>query len=107
MKELSRNAIVTFCLLAISSANLRADTAPAPAPAAPPASTDTNAAAGPKIQFDNSNFDYGKAMVGQPVKHTFWFTNVGDATLELTAVSPGCGCTTAGEWTKKAEPGQS
>src|SRR5262249_2933501 len=36
----------------------------------------------------------------------FIFTNVGDQTLEISAVQPSCGCTTAGEWTKKVEPGQ-
>jgi hypothetical protein len=33
------------------------------------------------------------------------FTNTGDATLEITGVTPGCGCTTVGEWTRKVEPG--
>lgn len=43
---------------------------------------------------------------GQVVKHDFIFTNTGNATLELTAVKPSCGCTTPGTWDKKVEPGQ-
>jgi hypothetical protein len=43
---------------------------------------------------------------GDPVKYTYYFTNTGNALLEVTDVRPSCGCTTAGEWTKKVEPGQ-
>ena len=34
------------------------------------------------------------------------FTNIGGATLEVTNVQASCGCTTAGEWTRQVEPGQ-
>jgi uncharacterized protein DUF1573 len=40
------------------------------------------------------------------VRHDFVFTNVGDATLEIKEVRPGCGCTTAGSWDKQVEPGK-
>jgi hypothetical protein len=43
--------------------------------------------------------------MGDPVKYTYYFTNTGNTLLELTDVHPSCGCTTAGEWTKKVEPG--
>jgi hypothetical protein len=62
---------------------------------------------GPKIQFDQNIHDFGKITGGQVVKHTFVFTNVGDQLLELSNVQPSCGCTTAGEWSHKVEPGQS
>jgi hypothetical protein len=42
---------------------------------------------------------------GEIVKHDFVFTNVGSAVLEIVGVQPGCGCTTAGEWNKRVEPG--
>src|SRR5204862_5919739 len=77
-------------------------TPPAAAPAAPAAVQGPS----PKIVFDTPIFDFGRARAGDPVKHTFVFTNTGDAALEITAVRPGCGCTTAGEWTKKVEPGK-
>ena len=40
------------------------------------------------------------------VKHDFIFTNTGEGLLEVTDVHPGCGCTTAGSWSRKVEPGQ-
>jgi hypothetical protein len=79
-----------------------APTPPAPAPAA---SADTNAA-GPKIAFDQAVFDFGKVKAGELVKHSYTFTNTGDAELEVTAVQPSCGCTTAGDWTHKVAAGQ-
>jgi hypothetical protein len=61
---------------------------------------------GPKIQFDSTKYDFGRAVAGTMVKHDFVFTNVGDATLQITGVTPGCGCTTIGEWTHQVEPGK-
>ena len=40
------------------------------------------------------------------VKCTFMFTNVGNQVLEVTNVQASCGCTTAGDWSRKVEPGQ-
>ena len=52
------------------------------------------------IQFDKLDHDFGviKEENGK-VKCRFNFTNVGDDTLKITSVKPGCGCTTA-SWTK-------
>ena len=63
-------------------------------------------AAGPKIQFADIVYDFGKVNSGAPVKHTFVFTNIGTATLQILDVHPGCGCTTAGTWDKQVEPGK-
>src|SRR5438105_11413341 len=82
---------------------------PEVAPASAPASTPAVAAPktpGPHIQFETPVYDFGKSRGGEPVKHTFVFTNIGDAELTLTDVHPGCGCTTAGEWTKNVAPGK-
>jgi len=51
-------------------------------------------------------FDFGKAKSGEPVKYTYYFTNTGDQVLEITHVQPSCGCTTAGDYTKRVEPGK-
>lgn len=51
-------------------------------------------------------FDFGRACAGEMVKHDFVFTNIGNALLEITGVHASCGCTTAGEWSKKVEPGR-
>lgn len=60
----------------------------------------------PQIQFADPDYDFGRINSGESVKHTFVFTNTGNAKLEISAVHPSCGCTTAGEWTKEVAPGQ-
>ena len=62
--------------------------------------------AGPRIQFAETVYDFGKVKGGEVVKHSFVFTNTGSATLEIIEVKPGCGCTTAGTWDKMIEPGK-
>ena len=64
------------------------------------------ATAGPKIQFAETEFDFGRVNSGQMARHDFVFTNTGTATLEIKDVRPGCGCTTAGTWDKQVEPGK-
>jgi hypothetical protein len=66
----------------------------------------TNAAPKPKIQFATPIYDFGKVKVNEPVKCDFVFTNTGQALLDVTGVHPGCGCTTAGSWTRQVEPGK-
>jgi copper(I)-binding protein len=73
---------------------------------APPATVTTSTnAVGPKIQFATPVCDFGRVRSGEPIKYTFVFTNIGDRLLILNSVQPQCGCTTAGEWTKQVEPG--
>ena len=60
----------------------------------------------PRIQFVETTYDFGKVDSGAVLKHDFVFTNTGTATLEITAVTPACGCTTAGTWEKQIEPGR-
>src|SRR5215510_12204415 len=78
-------------------------------PASTPLLSASDAAAvktgGPKIQFAETTYDFGKVDSGTLVKHDFIFTNTGDQALEITGVRPGCGCTTAGDWDKHVEPG--
>lgn len=61
---------------------------------------------GPQMVFDTPSFDFGKQMAGEPIRHDFWFTNRGNAVLEVSAVRPGCGCTVAGDWDRRVEPGK-
>ena len=61
---------------------------------------------GPRIQFDSMVFDFGKAMSGELVKHTYYFTNTGVQELVLSNVQPQCGCTAAGQWTHVVKPGE-
>jgi hypothetical protein len=60
---------------------------------------------GPRIQFAEPAHDFGEVQSGATLKHTFVYTNIGSAALEILQVRPSCGCTTAGEWDKRVEPG--
>lgn len=46
------------------------------------------------LKFDDPSPDMGKISDEVPVPYAFTFTNVTDRTITLTAVTPGCGCTT-------------
>ena len=102
--------------------------APPPVPAPPPAAQSTpfwtppppsNTAAGtlagappaglpaPKIQFDSPAYDFGKVMSGQPVNHTYYFTNTGSQDLVLNNVQGTCGCTVVTDWARQVKPGAS
>jgi hypothetical protein len=111
------SVVLAFGVIVMGSeiAVLRAQPAPPPPPmiaapetppAAPAALAVTNVALSSKIRFAESIHDFGKVKVNEPAKCVFVFTNIGQAVLEVTAVHPGCGCTTAGEWTRKVEPGK-
>lgn len=61
----------------------------------------------PKIQFDQTTYDFGKIKEeGGKVTGRFEFTNVGDSALLLTNVRPGCGCTAANYSHDPVAPGQ-
>jgi len=61
---------------------------------------------GPRIQFESPVHDFGRAKAGDQVRYSYVFTNTGDQVLNVMEVRPGCGCTTAGDWTRKVEPGK-
>ncbi len=61
---------------------------------------------GPRIQFADLIYDFGKVKGGELVKHTYYFTNTGGAVLQVSNVQVSCGCTTAGDWTRQVEPGE-
>lgn len=65
-----------------------------------------NDAPQPRIQFAELVHDFGKIEAGAVMWHSFVFTNTGNATLTITDVRPGCGCTTAGTWDREVEPGK-
>lgn len=67
----------------------------------------TAVSAGPKIQFDREEVDFGCVVVGSPVKVTFSFKNVGDANLELLGVHSSCDCTVCQCLTNTIAPGKS
>ena len=66
----------------------------------------TARAVGPRIEFDSTILDFGKAAAGRVIEHNFVFTNTGDQALEIQDVRPTCGCTIAGTWDRRVEPGK-
>jgi hypothetical protein len=52
-------------------------------------------------------YDFGKVMSGEPVKHTFYFTNSGSQELVLSNVQGACGCTVVTDWARQVQPGAS
>jgi copper(I)-binding protein len=108
MNMLMKDLVLAVSIMTVGMASVGARQVPAPpTPSAPPASAaaSTNVI-GPKIQFATPMYDFGRMKAGDPVKYTYIFTNTGDRLLVLNSVQPQCGCTTAGDWTKQVEPGQ-
>jgi hypothetical protein len=109
MHKLSRNFFPIVLLCAGAATSLGADAplgaTPAVTPTATPPLAETNSL-GAKIQFAMPVYDFGKVQAGEMVKYSFVFTNTGDQLLEVTAVQPSCGCTAAGDWSRKVPPGQ-
>lgn len=49
--------------------------------------------AGPEIEIAEDEFSFGIAPQHARVSHVFWIKSVGDDTLRITKIVPGCGCT--------------
>jgi len=103
-KKMTRHALAALVLLALATtlAAAQEEGSAAKSSGAEPAS----GATGPMIQFATPTYDFGKVLSGEVIYHDFIFTNIGDQTLEITNVKPSCGCTTAGDYARKIEPGQ-
>lgn len=52
-------------------------------------------AIGPRIAFDQEEFDFGPVAEGIELKHVFKITNTGTETLQITKAASTCGCTIA------------
>jgi hypothetical protein len=98
--------LLTHCLLAGILAGPMTGFARSSA-AAVEAVTNSASLSGPHIEFTNTIFNFGKVSPGEVLKHDFVFSNTGSQLLEISEIRPSCGCTTAGAWDKKVEPGRS
>jgi len=62
----------------------------------------------PEISFEEAEFNFGKVAVGEKITHAYAFVNKGKADLQISQVTPSCGCTTLKDWPKEPiAPGQS
>jgi hypothetical protein len=104
MYNFTRNVFSAILVAATATTVLGAENPTLP-PAPPPRALAPPPKAGPRIQFATPVYDFGRAKSGELVKYTFVFTNGGDELLELHSVQPSCGCTTAGDWTRKVDAG--
>jgi hypothetical protein len=95
--------LTVICALGGITSGLAQSTDPLPSQ---PAKAGAPEVAEPKIQFADTEFDFGKLNGGEVARHDFVFTNTGTATLEIKDVRPSCGCTTAGTWDRQVEPGK-
>jgi len=64
------------------------------------------AAAGPKIRFEETSWDFGPTPEGKVLSHVFFFHNDGDAALTIDRVRTTCGCTAALVSKKKIPSGE-
>jgi rhodanese-related sulfurtransferase len=65
------------------------------------------ATAGPIIEVDNADYDFGKHPSASAVTHDFIISNVGDAPLSILDIRTSCGCTTTALSKSELAPGES
>src|ERR1700692_1386722 len=65
------------------------------------------AAGVPKLQFNQTLYDFGKTSQVETVSGLFKFKNVGDDILKLEPPKPSCGCTVASLTSDTLKPGES
>jgi len=53
----------------------------------------TSAAAAPEAAFSDTTFDFGFVPQNAKISHVFTINSVGEDTLKIVKVIPGCGCT--------------
>lgn len=61
----------------------------------------------PKLEFEESEFDFGTVNEGDKVQHTFRFKNTGSAPLLISKASASCGCTVPSFPKSPIDPGKS
>ena len=59
----------------------------------PASATETKHVKEPKIEFKETEHDFGKMIQGEQVTFSYKFKNVGNAPLIISAVERTCGCT--------------
>lgn len=57
----------------------------------------------PRLEVDTGDHDFGSAIEGEKLSHTFKLKSAGQADLVITSAKPTCGCTVAKVEVKKAD----
>lgn len=74
--------------------------------ASPPVATPpAKPKSGPAFFAEKSTFDIGTVWMGKSVPVEFTFKNVGTEPLKVLEIKPGCGCTSAQDYTREVAPG--
>lgn len=60
----------------------------------------------PKAEVTEPAYNFGTALSGPPINHAFMIKNVGNGPLEITKVTPSCGCTAAKPSKNLLAPGE-
>jgi len=69
--------------------------------------TEEALAEAPRVQFDATEYNYGKIKAGEKVTHEFRLTNAGKKPLLIRKVKASCGCTAAMPEKSDLKPGES
>lgn len=51
-----------------------------------------SALAEPEVEIPEHEFNFGRTLQRMKITHTFWIKSVGEDTLRITKVEPGCSC---------------
>lgn len=68
--------------------------------------TEAEKANSPKINFESSEFEFGKITQGESVSYDFVFTNTGKSDLVIRKIKASCGCTATNPEKMVIKPGE-
>jgi hypothetical protein len=59
-----------------------------------------------RIEFAQTEFDFGSLQMGEQVSHRFVYKNTGNKDLTIKKVDPSCGCTAVSFTNRPIKPGE-
>ncbi|MFD0989520.1 DUF1573 domain-containing protein [Mariniflexile jejuense] len=62
---------------------------------------DADATKFPKLEFNETEYDFGDIPKGTPVSTVFTYKNTGNAPLVITDIKSTCGCTVPEDWSRE------